>query len=108
MKAMTGADQLVQACLRGDAFAWQRLVDEFAPVVVQAIVELGSSTGRQPGSAEIEQLTRTLFRNLRVDDFSLLREYRNTASFRTFLVGVTRRLAWTGHTDATAEPGAAE
>ena len=90
--AITNADLLVQSCLRLDAFAWQKLVDDYAPVVVLAIQEIAASTGRQIDQTEIDRLTREVFQQLRENDFAVLQEYDRRASLETFLVVVTRRI----------------
>ncbi len=92
MDAISNADQLVQACLRRDAFAWQKLIDEYAPIVIQAVRQLGESTGRSFEQPEIEQLTRDVFEQLRADDYALLQQFDPRGSLETFVVVVTRRV----------------
>jgi hypothetical protein len=92
LDAISNANQLVDACLAGEPFAWQRLVDEYAPAVIQAIQELGESTGRQFSPADINRLTRDVFEQMRQDDFGLLRTYDPRATFETFVVVITRRI----------------
>ena len=92
MDAISNADQLVQACLRHDAFAWQKLVDEYAPVVVLAIGQLAESTGRTVDQAARDELTRNVFEQLRDNDYALLRQFDRSSSLETFMVVLTRRL----------------
>ncbi len=97
MDAISNADQLVRACLRHDPFAWQKLVDEYAPVVVLAVRQLGESTGRSFDQQEIDRLTGEVFKQLRVNDYALLREFELRSSLETFVVVVTRRVVQSRH-----------
>ena len=87
------ANQLVQACLNHRQFAWQQFVDRFLPIILTTVQELDRKTSRGWQETEQHDLARMVFRQLRQDDYRLLREYDPAQDFETWLIVITRRLA---------------
>jgi RNA polymerase sigma-70 factor (ECF subfamily) len=92
LDVISNADQLVDACLRDQPFAWQKLVDEYAAVVVLAVRQLGDSTGRAFVQSDIDRLTREVFEQIRANHYALLATFDRSASLETFMVVVARRV----------------
>ncbi len=89
---MTDENRLVQSCLQQRPFAWQQFVDAFLPVVLQTIQEIAVQTSQQWPESQHEQFSRQVFRQLRDDDFQLLRDWDSELDFTTYLVIATRRI----------------
>lgn len=90
--------ELVNACLESRPFAWQALVDQCAPAVLEAIQSLGKSTGRKWKDEDVASFSAKVFESLRADNYGLLRTFDATMNADTFLTVVVRRAV------ATAEP----
>lgn len=84
--------EILQSCVEGHPFAWQRLVDQYLGTIIQVIDQIAESTSLKLSKSERELTAKMVFEALRADDFELIRRYREYANFETFLILVTRRV----------------
>ena len=84
--------ELLQSCIDGRPFAWQRFVDQYLGTVIQVIDQIAETTSLKLSKSDRESSAKLVFETLRADDCDLLRRYREYANFETFLVLVTRRV----------------
>lgn len=95
---------LARACLEGRPFAWQALVDECAPTVVELIGELDRLTGTDRTSGELEEMAARVFEALRANNHAAMREITPETNGRIFLGIIVRRVLLAHHPAAPTGP----
>src|SRR5262245_40972489 len=85
--------RLIAECLRGNARAWEQLVDAYGPAVHEAA---RFTLQRVLGGAQDEDVAnvyQAVLLGLCDRNFHRLRSFQNRSSFRTWITSVTARFA---------------
>lgn len=107
--------ELLQGCIRGDAGARRRLVDEYSGIVSYGVSVIFQQFGRPSRKEEIEDMSQEVFLALFDQDARKLRQYqgRNGCSLASWIRVVANRLTIDrlrkeGRTISLDDPGNAE
>jgi RNA polymerase sigma-70 factor (ECF subfamily) len=85
--------ELIARCIRGEASAWDRLVDDYGPVLHDAArYTLRRVLGRVRDE-DVENVVQGVLTGLCDKDAHRLKLFRGTSKFRTWLTSVTSRFA---------------
>ncbi len=87
-----GDHEMIQACLEHRPFAWQSFVDRNLATVISIIGQINEANSLNLTEARRDSLAEDVFRQLRANDFELLRKFHENGTFRTFLIICTRRI----------------
>jgi RNA polymerase sigma-70 factor (ECF subfamily) len=83
---------LIQAALRGEPFAWEKLVDELLPTVMGIVDRIATSRGAHLDAAQRDELVAAVFQALADDAMAALRHYDGRSTLETFVTVVARRV----------------
>ncbi|MEW6366791.1 MAG: sigma factor [Acidobacteriota bacterium] len=87
----------IDACLRGDAQAWEAFVKRYAPVIYRAVSRTMLGRRTDARGEDIKDVTQEVFYRLVRDDYRLLRSYDpSRSSLVTWLTIVSRSLTLDG------------
>ena len=90
--ALTNYDRdLLQACLSGDAQAWQEFVDRFLGLVVHVVNHTAATRNIVITPESRDDLVAEVFLAYVDKDFAVLRRFRAKSSLATYLTVVARR-----------------
>lgn len=90
--------ELIQACLTGQPFAWQKFVDANLPLVVAVISKVVDSTEIEMSDSHQEFVARDLFQKLREKNFEMLRKLQDRVRLETALTILARRMVFAEQT----------
>ena len=81
---------LLQDCLAGAPFGWQKLCDRFLPDVSLVIRQTANIHGVK-SDEELESLALSFFHFLARNDLDVLRRFQEQSSLSTYLAVICRR-----------------
>jgi RNA polymerase sigma-70 factor (ECF subfamily) len=83
--------ELVQALLRKDPAAWEKLVKEYMNVVYGTVRRTVSMYGAKWADSDVDDLSLSVFENLVKDDFRALSRLREPYDIKSWLIVSARR-----------------
>ena len=104
---VNGDAELVAACLRDEAGAWERLVDHVGGTVAAAVRRV-LGIGGSPAPGDVDDCVAEVMAVLVANDRAVLRGYRGDSKLTTWLYVIARRtaLAWRKRATRQPRPGA--
>ncbi|HMO14751.1 MAG TPA: hypothetical protein PKD64_06725 [Pirellulaceae bacterium] len=90
----TESEKILTECLSGQSFGWENFVDHCLPQVTKVVESCMLESGIDIADMNLKQrLVTAVFRQLRQNDFQLLREFDNTATLTTYVSIIGQRVA---------------